>query len=146
MLESSQINQNRYQLQSILGDNPSRPTWQALDLNSNSNSSPLVVIKLLSLGGGTQWEHLKLFEREAQILQNLDHPQIPQYRDYFSLDDRCLWFGLVQDYIPGSSLKHFLSRKKRFHESQVRRIATKILQILIIDSGEKAVKYSHQNM
>ncbi|MGF1486287.1 MAG: serine/threonine protein kinase [Prochloraceae cyanobacterium] len=131
MLDSGQIIQNRYQLQTILGENPVRPTWLARDLQSDFNSSSLVVIKLLSLGGEVQWEHLKLFEREAQILQNLDHPQIPQYRDYFSLDDRSLWFGLVQDYIQGSSLKNLLTQKKRFVESQVRQIATQVLQILI---------------
>ncbi len=131
MLESSQIIQNRYQLEKILGDNPARPTWLAKDLQSHDRSYPEVVIKLLSLGGQIQWEHLKLFEREAQILQNLNHPQIPKYRDYFSVDDRSLWFGLVQDYIPGASLKQLLNEKKRFAESRVKRIATQILQILI---------------
>jgi serine/threonine protein kinase len=33
-----------------------------------------------------QWEELKLFEREAQVLQALNHPRITRYRDYFSLD------------------------------------------------------------
>ncbi len=56
-----------------------------------------------------QWEELKLFEREAKILQTLNHPHIPQYRDYFSIAQdpnlKLPWFGLVQQYIPGSSLQ-----------------------------------------
>jgi serine/threonine protein kinase len=72
-----------------------------------------------------------LFEREAQVLKQLNHPRIPQYRDYFAIDDRMLWFGLVQDYIPGTSLKDLLSQGKRFSQEQVRQIAVEVLQILI---------------
>jgi serine/threonine protein kinase len=50
-----------------------------------------------------QWEEFKLFEREAQVLKHLDHPRIPKYQDYFSLDPDMgkglCWFALVQDYI-----------------------------------------------
>ncbi|MFP4122517.1 MAG: protein kinase domain-containing protein, partial [Coleofasciculus sp.] len=80
------------------------------------------------------WEDLKLFEREAQVLQQLQHPRIPRYRDYFSLDKQAggglPWFGLVQDYIPGASLPQWLDQGKRFTEAQVRQIATEVLEIL----------------
>gem|GEM_PF-3894026 len=45
----------------------------------------------------------KLFEQEAQVLKQLNHPRIFRYRDYFSLDKETgaglCWFGLVQQYI-----------------------------------------------
>ncbi len=132
MLQAEQVLQERYQLQRQLGRTAAgRQTWLAKDLQSNEQ----VTLKLLAFSPQMQWEELKLFEREAQVLQALDHPRIPRYRDYFSLDQQTgagiPWFGLVQDYIPGSSLQELLEQGKRFSEKQVRGIATEILKILI---------------
>lgn len=85
----------------------------------------------LPLAETVQWEDLKLFEREAQILKQLNHSRIPKYIDYFCIDDRSLWFGLIQEYIPGESLKEQLVQGKRFTEKQVRKIAAEILNILM---------------
>jgi serine/threonine protein kinase len=126
MLEINQVLHNRYQIQKQLGRNAGRQTWLALDLESQET----VVLKLLAFGEEVQWQDLKLFEREAQVLQQLNHPRIPKYRDYFSIDDRILWFGLVQEYIPGSSLKELLDRGRKFTENEIVAIATQVLQIL----------------
>jgi serine/threonine protein kinase len=132
MLQAEQVLQERYQLQRQLGRTAAgRQTWLAKDLQSNEQ----VTLKLLAFSPQMQWEELKLFEREAQVLQALNHPRIPRYRDYFSLDKETgagiPWFGLVQDYIPGFSLQELLEQGKRFSEKQVRGIATEILKILI---------------
>ncbi|NES18591.1 MAG: serine/threonine protein kinase [Symploca sp. SIO3E6] len=86
-----------------------------------------------------QWEELKLFEREAQVLQALNHPHIPCYRDYFSLDQQTgagiPWFGLVQNYIPGASLQELLEKGQRFSEKQVQQIAREVLNILVYLHG-----------
>ncbi|HAJ60605.1 MAG TPA: serine/threonine protein kinase, partial [Cyanobacteria bacterium UBA8543] len=124
--------QERYQLQQQLGRTAAgRQTWLAKDLQSNEQ----VTLKLLAFAPQMQWEELKLFEREAQVLQALNHPRIPRYRDYFSLDRETgagiPWFGLVQDYIPGFSLQELLEQGKRFKEKRVRTIAADILKILI---------------
>ncbi|MBF2066958.1 MAG: serine/threonine protein kinase [Calothrix sp. C42_A2020_038] len=129
MLQAEQILQNRYKLERQLGNNAARQTWLATDLSGSENS--YVVVKLLAFGGNVQWDDLKLFEREAQILKHLDHPRIPKYIDYFSIDDRVLWFVLVEEYIPGHSLKDLLLQGKRFSEKQVREIASEVLNILI---------------
>ena len=126
MLEVGQILSDRYQLKQKLGQNAGRQTWLASLTNTER-----VIVKLLAFGDQVQWEDLKLFEREADILKQLDHPQIPRYRDYFSVDDRLLWFGLVQDYIPGSSLKELITSGKKFSEAEVHKIAIEILEILI---------------
>ncbi len=127
MLEVNQILSDRYQLKQKLGQNAGRQTWLA-SLFTNTEQ---VIVKLLAFGDQVQWEDLKLFEREADILKQLDHPQIPRYRDYFSVDDRLLWFGLVQEYIPGSSLKELITSGKKFSEAEVHKIAIEILEILI---------------
>lgn len=129
MLQAQNILNDRYRLQTKLGQTAGRQTWLADDLATEPNQ--LVIVKLLAFADQVNWETLKLFEREASILRQLDHPMIPKYRNYFSIDDRVLWFGLVQDYIPGDSLKDLLTQGKRFSESQVREIATEILAILI---------------
>ena len=129
MLHFAQILQGRYQLQQKLGQNAGRQTWLAADLATQPKT--LVIVKLLTFGGEMQWDELKLFERSKQVLKHLNHPQIPKYRDYFCIDERSLWFGLVQEYIPGSSLKELLNQGKRFTQKQVRQIAVEVLNILV---------------
>jgi len=128
MLEPQTIVNQRYQLERQLGQNAGRETWLAKDIQKESE---LVVVKFLAFGGNVQWEDLKLFEREANVLKQLDHPRIPKYRDYFSIDDRSLWFGLVQEYIQGDSLREYIAKGHKFIESEVKQIAIAILEILI---------------
>jgi serine/threonine protein kinase len=131
MLQIEQILHHRYQIQRQLGNNGIRQTWLAKDLQAADGEESLVVVKLLAFGGTVQWDDLKLFEREAQVLKQLKHPRIPQYIDYFCVDDRTLWFGLIQQYIPGESLKEKLAFGKRCTEQQAKKIATEVLNILI---------------
>jgi serine/threonine protein kinase len=130
-LQPQQILVDRYQLQTQLSDRPSRQTWLAMDLSANRN----VILKLLPLNPQTQWEEIKLFDREAQILKNLNHPQIPQYLDYFQLDAEQEYglpgFGLVQEYIPGKTLHQMLDEGVRFTEARVRFLAIQLLEIII---------------
>jgi serine/threonine protein kinase len=135
MLQADQILNHRYQIQRELGNNGIRQTWLATDLQATEGTASLVVVKLLAFGGTVQWDDLKLFEREAQILKQLNHPRIPRYLDYFCIDDRTLWFGLVQEYIPGESLKEKLNLSNRFSEKQAKKIAVEVLKILIYLHG-----------
>lgn len=131
MLKPGQILDNRYQLQKKLGQNNSRQTWLAISLTSQKQ----VVLKLLTLNPQMQWEEHKLFEREGEVLKNLNHPRIPKYEDYFILENlpgsRFPWFVLVQSYIDGVSLQELLDQGQRFSESQVEEIAIEILNILV---------------
>ena len=122
----------QYQLHRTLGRTAAgRQTWLATDLELNES----VTLKLLAFNPQMEWDELKLFEREAQVLQALNHPRIPKYHHYFSLDrdmgGGVAWFGLVQDYIPGASLQERLERGEHFTEKQVKAIANEILKILI---------------
>ena len=123
---------DNYQLKQRLGQTASgHQTWLAIDKRSQEN----VTVKLLAFSPQMQWEELKLFEREAQVLQSLEHQRIPKYRNYFDLDKELgggvAWFGLVQDYIPGSSLQELLERRKIFSEKEIYDIAIEILEILV---------------
>lgn len=133
MLKAGEILCNRYQLQEKLGQDASRQTWLAQDLAKQPQER--VVVKLLILSPQMQWDEQKLFEREAQVLKNLNHPRIPKYRDYFVLEhqsgSKFPWFGLVQSYIPGTSLQKLIDKGQRFSESQVEKIAVEVLSILV---------------
>ena len=128
MLEAEQIFQQRYQLKQKLGQNAGRQTWLASDISIQPAET--VILKFLAFGEQSQWDNLKLFEREADILKHLSHPRIPKYRDYFSIEDQNNWFALVQEYIPGDSLKQLIDNKRRFTEEELRKIATELLEIL----------------
>ena len=129
MLQVGQVLRDRYQLQQKLGYAANRQTWLATDLSTHSHQ--LVIVKLLAFVGEVQWEDIKLFEREADVLKQLDYPTIPKYRDYFCLNEQLLWFGLVQEYIPGATFQDLLQQGKKFTEQQIRQIATDILNILV---------------
>lgn len=128
MLEAEQILQQRYQLKQKLGKNAGRQTWLAKDISIQPAET--VIIKFLAFGEQFQWDDLKLFEREASILKQLNHAQIPKYRDYFSIEDNNNWFGLVQEYISGDSLKELIENKQRFTEEELRKIAIDVLEVL----------------
>ncbi len=132
MFKSGDILVDKYQLKQRLGHTATgHQTWLAMDKLSQEN----ITLKLLAFSPQMQWEELKLFEREAKVLQSLQHQRIPKYRDYFDIDKDLgggiAWFGLVQDYIPGSSLQELLERGKNFSEKETYNIALEILEILV---------------
>jgi serine/threonine protein kinase len=114
---------DRYQLQNLLSQKQGRTTFLALDLQTQN----LVIIKLVRLNLEFQWEDLKLFEREAATLQNLDHSAIPKYLDYFDLPDG---FALVQTYIDAPSLQTQIQAGRKFTEAEVIELADRLLDIL----------------
>lgn len=129
MLQTQQILHDRYRLVQLLGETAGRQTWLAADL-AQAPPTP-VIVKLLAFAEQTNWDPIKLFEREAKILHHLHHPQIPQYRDSFSIENPALWFVLVQEFVAGTTLKDLLARGERFPEQRLCQIATEVLQILI---------------
>ena len=132
MLQPQQIFCDRYQLTQCLANNAGRQTWLATDLISSQNTS--VIVKLLAFHPEMHWDDYKLFEREGDVLQQLSHPNIPSYQDYFTFEKKgnesLCWFGLVQEYIPGKTLQQLWEEGKHFTEEQVNNIAVQILKIL----------------
>ncbi|MGB7414623.1 MAG: serine/threonine-protein kinase [Thermosynechococcaceae cyanobacterium] len=140
MFAVGQVLQERYELCRLLDDShpisdrKPRQTWLAKDLMGN-DASALVVLKFLQFGGRSQWADLRLFEREVQVLRQLDHPRIPRCGDSFHLDQPEEWMGFVETYIPGESLQTLLNQGRRFSEGAVRSIAEQVLEILIYLHG-----------
>jgi serine/threonine protein kinase len=119
---------DRYQLLNRLGRGGSGFTYQAKDLENNT----LVALKILSLGQLEDWKKIELFDREAKTLQQLDHPNIPQYLDHFQLNnDRDRLFCIVQQLAPGKSLATLVEDGWQPEEEQVKWIADRVLAILV---------------
>jgi serine/threonine protein kinase len=118
---------DRYQIQRQLGQQTGRRTFLAHDpLTQNS-----VVIKILTFDSDFEWTDLKLFEREAAILQSLSHPAIPRYLDYFEIEiGSRKGFALVQTYIEAKSLEEHLKAGRSFDESEIKQLAIALLEIL----------------
>ena len=118
---------NRYRIQSLLGHQTGRRTCLATDLKTGAS----VVIKLLLFGPDFTWDDLKLFEREAAVLQSLDHPAIPKYLDSFEVETEFgKGFALVQSYIKAKSLQQWLQSGRTFSQSELQAIATSLLKTL----------------
>ncbi len=130
MLTVGQVLQKRYQLRQQLRAQPTRQTWLAIDRQTTSEQK-LVVIKFLAFGRGMAWDEMKLFEREVEVLQQLNHPQIPQYLDSFHIQIPDPWLGLIEEYIPGKSLQTLVEEGRRCSESDIYDWASQVLEILI---------------
>ncbi|MDJ0660297.1 MAG: serine/threonine-protein kinase [Crocosphaera sp.] len=77
----------------------------------------------------------ELFQRKAQILYTLEHPQIPRFRELFSCQQgKKMTLFLVQDYVEGLSyrqqLKERLAVGKVFTETEVRAFLLAVLPVL----------------
>jgi serine/threonine protein kinase len=126
--EPGEIVAQRYRIVDTLGQGGSGTTYQAEDLQSGE----LVALKALSLHRVTDWKAIALFEREARVLAQLNHPGIPRYLDYFQVDtqeDR--FFYIAQQLAPGQSLAELVQNGWRASPQDIRGIAIEILSILV---------------
>ncbi|MEH2181538.1 serine/threonine protein kinase [Nostoc sp.] len=112
-----------YQVISELGRNREggRITYLANILNSNQQ----VVIKEFCFArADADLSGVKAYQREIEILQQLNHYRIPRYIDSFEMPEA---FYLVQEYKNAPSL----GLKRSFHPEEIKQIALSILEILV---------------
>ncbi|WP_310427106.1 serine/threonine-protein kinase [Chamaesiphon sp. VAR_48_metabat_135_sub] len=117
----------RYQLIDILGRGGVGITYLSRDLETDR----IVAIKALSLKRAKDWKAIELFDREAKILSQLNHPAIPQYIDSFQLDteiDR--QYYIVQTLAEGQSLFDAIESGWTPTINEVKDIAAQVLEIL----------------
>ena len=123
-----EIVQSRYQITDVLGEGGIGITYAATDLTNGQ----AIALKALSFRRVKDWKVLDLFEREARVLSQLNHPAIASYLGYFQVDtegDR--GFYIVQELVEGRSLAQAIAEGWHGSEDDIRAIATQVLEILI---------------
>lgn len=122
------IIEQRYRILSILGKGGIGTTYAAENLQTGER----VALKVVSLRGANDPKVLELFEREARILSQLNHPGIPRYLDYFQVKKRRnSYFYLAQQLVEGKSLAELVENGWQPQEVEVWHIANQILDILV---------------
>lgn len=123
--------QNRYQLIRILGQGGFGRTYLATD-QGRFNERCAIKEWIPPLSSQADFDKSReLFQREATILHQVRHPQIPQFQAFFEQDQRLF---LVQDYVDGETYHALLDEKlaqgRTFEESEVLQLLIQLLPVL----------------
>jgi uncharacterized protein YjbI with pentapeptide repeats len=112
-----------YQVTKELGRNceAGRITYLATAQNLDQQ----VVIKEFRFAlADSSWSGFKAYQREIEVLQQLEHPRIPRYLDSFETK---VGFCLVQEYKNAPSL----AVRRSFTSEDIKQIAVSVLEILV---------------
>lgn len=130
-LQLGTVLQNRYRVNQILGQGGFGRTYLAEDLG---RFNELCALKELIPAQGENYaleKSQQLFQREAAILYQIQHPQVPQFRATFEEDRRLF---LVQDYVAGKTYRMLLDERqaegKTFSEAEVFHLLKQLLPVL----------------
>lgn len=89
-----------------------------------------VALKELAFAVVPEIKSIQLFEREADLLRQLEHPRIPRFVDWFEDGEGPeLRLYLAQTFLEGEDLEQRLEHH-RYDEGEARRIAHDVLEIL----------------
>ncbi len=139
MVDTQRTLRDRYRLGRRLGRNGASSTFVAEDLETGTTC----VVKELSVGqvvregsgalsyDGDFTKLVDLFEREARVLANLEHPGIPRFIDHFRDDfegDTRLY--TVQEFVEGRTLEELVQSGRHFTEDEAVRLCREVASIL----------------
>jgi serine/threonine protein kinase len=112
-----------YQVTRELGRN--REAGRITYLATAQNLEQQVVIKEFRFAvADANWSGFKAYQREIEMLQQLEHPRIPRYLDSFETK---VGFCLVQEYKNAPSLVE----RRSFNPEDIKQIAVSVLEILV---------------
>jgi len=121
-LENGNLLNQRYRILDILGQGGMGAVYRAIDENLDT----IVAVKENSFFSD---EYARQFQREAKVLANLRHPNLPRVFDYFVIDQQGQY--LVMDYIEGDDLRQWMSREESITEIEAIQIGLAICDALI---------------
>ncbi|MBN1261059.1 MAG: protein kinase [Anaerolineae bacterium] len=127
VLAAEQIVQNRYRIESQLGQGGMAAVYQAVDTRLNV----MVAIKEMMPQPGLDSQTLALlrqqFQQEAMVLARLNHPHLVRVTDFFNESNNAY---LVMDFVKGYSLAKYIERWGMISEPQVLAWAGELLDAL----------------
>ncbi len=100
-LNSGQILNNRYRIVKLLGEGGFGAVYRAWDMNLNG---PCAVKE----NNETSPDAARQFAREASLLFNLHHPNLPRVTDHFTVPGQGQY--LVMDFVEGEDMQAMLTR------------------------------------
>ncbi|MCP6758681.1 MAG: protein kinase [Fischerella sp. CENA71] len=130
-IPSGTLIDNRYIIQQLLGQGGLGRTYLAFDTRRFNEACVLKEFAPIGTGGGGLEKCRNLFKREAKILHQLEHPQIPRFLACFEGDGRLF---LVQEYVNGKTYSALLRDRQlqgqTFTEEEVIQWLKNLLPIL----------------
>lgn len=125
------ILQSRYRILSILGQGGFGRTYLAEDQGRFNELCALKELIPAQTSSYALEKSRELFQREAAILYQIQHPQIPQFRATFEQDQRLF---LVQDYVEGRTYRELLDERRSqgyaFSEPEAVQLMRQLLPVL----------------
>jgi serine/threonine protein kinase len=129
-LAAGQVVENRYHILRQLGQGGFGRTYLAEDKNQSNEKCVLKEFAPQVEAEQDLQKAKELFEREANVLKKLQHPQIPRFHASLQakLGNKDFFF-LVQDYVEGDNYYQVLERKS-VNEEEVIKLLQEILPVL----------------
>lgn len=131
-LSSGQVLEKRYCIVSQLGQGGFGRTYLAEALQRFSDRCVLKEFAPQVQGASELQKAKELFEREAGVLHQLQHPQLPRFWELFAADigggTGCLF--LVQDYVEGQTYFDLFKSGKRLSEAEAMQFMSQMLPVL----------------
>jgi serine/threonine-protein kinase len=129
-LNTGEILEGRYRIDSLLGQGGIGAVYRAVDLKLNT----LVAIK-----ENRQFtpEAQRQFGREAGLLHQLRHPNMPRVTDHFFLPGQGQY--LLMDFVEGDDLDQLLAYQGCLSEAQALRIIDRVLDALAYLHGQDII-------
>ena len=125
------ILQNYYRIVQLLGQGGFGRTYLAED--QGRFNERCAIKEFVPIQGEDRFSDkaTQLFQREASVLYQISHPQIPKFRATFEEEERLF---LVQDYVEGRTYHKVLSQRRQqggaFSETEVRQFLQQMLPVL----------------
>ncbi|MEA5602426.1 serine/threonine-protein kinase [Nostoc sp. UHCC 0252] len=134
-LAVGQVVDNRYQIIRHLGQGGFGRTYLAEDINKSHQTCVLKEFAPQVEEHQDLQKAKELFEREANVLKKLHHPQIPRFHASLQVKIGTKdFFFLVQDYVDGDNYYQLLEQResqgKTFSEEEVTTLLQQILPVL----------------
>ncbi|MGV0107417.1 non-specific serine/threonine protein kinase [Nostoc sp. DSM 114160] len=134
-LAVGQVVDNRYQIIRHLGQGGFGRTYLAEDINKSHQTCVLKEFAPQVQENQDLQKAKELFEREANVLKKLQHPQIPRFHASLQVKIGTKdFFFLVQDYVDGENYYQLLEQResqgKTFSEEEVITLLQQILPVL----------------
>ncbi|HVB61523.1 MAG TPA: serine/threonine-protein kinase [Ktedonobacteraceae bacterium] len=111
-LHPSTLFRDRYFIMSKVGAGGFGSVYKARDIQSGDRLVALKEVRLQGLHPQAMIEATAAFQREVDVLSQLDHPNLPRFYEYFQTAEQ--WY-LVMEFIAGETLEEYQRKATNRH-------------------------------